>query len=88
MERFAGNRARASSGTRHTPRRLCRGRDAANGPCHRKRLNLWRGSEAVFKDRDIGFLDGWRIVPVAEVVSNGGLVLSKENDGARCQKQL
>lgn len=46
------------------------------------------GQRSVFKDRDIGFLDGWRIVPVAEVVSNGGLVLSKENDGARCQKQL
>lgn len=74
MERFAGNPSPCtSSGARHTPRRLCRGRDAANGPCQPGEVEFMAGREKRFlKTRDIGFLDGWRIVPVAEVVSNGG----------------
>lgn len=70
---------------RHTPRRLCRGRDA-NGPCHGERLNLWRSG---FKDRDVGFLAGESSLLLGNSFLIGvGRFLSKGNDGARCQKQL
>lgn len=65
---------------RHTPRRLCRGRDA-NGPCHRERLNLWRSD---FKDRDVGFLAGESSLFGNSFLMGVGRFLSKGNDGARC----
>lgn len=58
MERFAGNPSPcASSGARHTPRRLCRGRDAANGPCQPGEVEFMAGREKRFLKTEIS--DSW-----------------------------